>query len=165
MGDEQGDAEAGNENGDVPVDGTVGIEADLAQGFDEQEAAAGCQARNLRFNGGITSGEGRDRAVLADADDVITFGHCPCGGEASRVLNIREHVAEGAAVLRMKVHGGAVANADLGAPRQAGDHRHVVGFTDEDGMAGAVERFGFNGSDLVCRQHLHVQGVGDVGER
>ena len=140
-------------------------EANLAQGFDEQEAATGCQARNLRFNGGVTGGEGRDRAVLADADDVITFGHCPCGGKASRVFNIREHVAENAAVLRVKVHSGAVTDADLGAPRQAGDHRHVVGFTDEDGMAGAVEGFGFNGSDLVGRQHLHAQGVRDIGER
>ena len=104
MGDEQGDAEAGNENGDVPVDGTVGIEAHLAQGFDEQEAAAGCQARNLRFNGGITGGEGRDRAVLTDADDVIALGHRPIGGKTARIFNIREHITESAAVLRVQVH-------------------------------------------------------------
>ena len=88
---EQACAEGGHQDCDIPVDGAIGVEAHLAEGLDEQEAAAGCQTGDLGFHGHITGGDGMDAAVLIHAHQAFTLGDAPGGGEGAAVLHTGEH--------------------------------------------------------------------------
>ena len=64
LGDEQRGAEGPHQDGDVPVDCPIGVEAHLAQGLDEQEAAAGRQPGDPGLHGGIAGRQGGDASLL-----------------------------------------------------------------------------------------------------
>ena len=105
-----------------------------------------------------------DRAVGINAHDAFALGDAPARGVGIAVFHALEHRGEAAALLGVQVHRLGVAHAQLGALLQGGDHRHVAGGGHEDRMAGAVEGLGLHSRDLVGRQHLEVEGVGQVGE-
>ena len=65
----------------------------------------------------------------------------------------------------MEIDRGAVPNTELCAAGEAGDHGNVIGFSNEDGMAGAVERLGLHSSDLISRQNLQIDRVGNIRKR
>ena len=57
-----------------------------------------------------------------------------------------------------------LSSAERGATRKACHDRNVVGFRDENGVAGTGERLGLNSSDLIRRKDLQIEGVGHICE-
>ena len=106
-----------------------------------------------------------DAPVLVDADDALTLGDGPGGCKGGAVLNAAQDGGEAGAVLGVQADGLGVPHAQLGALLQAGDHGDVIRAGHKDGVTGAVERLRLDRGDLIGRQHLEIQGVGDVGER
>ena len=81
------------------------------------------------------------------------------------MVDALQHRSKARAVFGVQLHLGRITHSQLGAAFEAGDHRHVGGFGNEDRVAWAVEGFGFDCGDLLSRQHLEVEGVRHIRER
>ncbi len=165
LGEEEGQAEAADQDGDVPVDGAFGHEAHLTKGSDEQEAAAGRQSRDFQLNGGIACSNGLDRAVGSNAHHLIAFGDAPLRRQIKAGVDALLDGIKAFATLGGQLHLGGLTDPNAIAARQGCHQGHMVLLGEKDRVAGAVERLGFDGGHLIGGQHLEIDVVGHVRER